>query len=452
MRAVELVTAALRGRLARLGKRTTARIPVLLTDRPFRRYWTAETVSMFGDQISSVAVPLTAVLVLKASAAEMGYLTALIWLPSLLFGVHAGAWVDRRGRRRTTMIVADLGRFALLASVPACYALGVLTLAQLYAVAFAAGTLSVLFSVSDSTLFVALVPPDQYVDGNSLIYASRALSFVGGPSVGGLLVQWLTAPFAVAADALSFLGSALFLGRIRPAEPPPAQAGNDSLTAGARFIVRSPIVRASLCAVATINFFNLAFLALFTLYAVRRLHVVPGVLGLILGAGAVGGLFGAAVTKRLSLAVGVGWAFVLGCIVFPAPLLLVPLAGGPRPVVLAMLFLAEFGSGFGVMVLDISFGSIFAAVVPDDMRARVNGAFQAVNYGTRPLGALAAGGLGALIGLRPTLWLAAGGATLGFLWILLSPVRGFQMPSAQAQPPPSRKLKAQHPPTRPATP
>jgi len=269
-----------------------AKVPVLLKEQQFRRYWAAQTISMFGDQISSVAVPLAAVLALKAGAAEMGYLTALIWLPSLLFGLHAGAWVDRRGRRRATMIAADLGRFALLTSVPVCYATGMLTLAQLYAVAFAAGTLSVLFSVSDTTLFVTLVPPDRYVDGNSLIYASRALSFVGGPSAGGLLVQWLTAPFAIAVDALSFLGSALFLGRIRPAEPPPAHSGKGSLTAGARFIARSPIVRASLCAVATINFFNLAYFALFALYAVRKLHVIPGALGLVLGAGAVGGLLG----------------------------------------------------------------------------------------------------------------------------------------------------------------
>lgn len=150
-----------------------------------------------------------------------------------------------------------------------CHApgIGVLTLAQLYAVAFAAGFLSVLFGVSDSTLFISLVPPDRYVDGNSLIYASRALSFVGGPSPGGLLVQWLTAPFAIAADALSFLGSALFLGRIRPAEPPPAQGGKGSIIAGARFIVRSPIVRASLCALATINFFDLAFLPRFRMPA-----------------------------------------------------------------------------------------------------------------------------------------------------------------------------------------
>ena len=195
-------------------------VPALLRDRVFRRYWSASTISMFGDQISGVALPLAAVLALHVGAAQMGYLTALEWLPSLLFGLPAGAWVDRRGRRRRTMIAADLGRAALFASIPVGYALHALTLAQLFAVTFAAGTLSILFNVSDGTLFVSIVAPDQYMDGQSLIYGSRALSFVGGPSIGGLLVQALSAPFAVAADALSFLGSAFFLSRIRPAEPP----------------------------------------------------------------------------------------------------------------------------------------------------------------------------------------------------------------------------------------
>jgi MFS family permease len=382
---------------------------------------------MFGDQISSMAMPLTAVLVLRAGATQMGYLTALLWLPSLLFGLHAGAWVDRRGRRRATMIAADLGRFALLGSLPFCYAIGLLTMAQLYAVAFAAGMLSVLFNVSDTTLFVSLVRKEQFVEGNSLIHASRALSFVGGPSVGGILVQALSAPFAVAADALSFLGSAAFLGRIKPTEPPPADSDDGVLTAGVRFIARSPIVRAGLCAAATINFFSFAFIALFVLYAVRKLHVSPGVLGVVLGAGAVGGVLGAAATKRVSNAIGVGWTCVLGCIVFTTPLLLVPLAGGSKALVLALLFVAEFASGVGVVVLDISLGTIFAAVIPDALRARVTGAFQAVNYGARPAGALAAGALGTAIGLRPTLWLAALGATLGFLWLLPSPLPQFRL-------------------------
>ena len=232
-----------------IGAGSRGLVPPLLRDQVFRRYWGASTVSMFGDQVSSVALPLTAVLVLHADAAEMGYLTALQWLPSLLFGLHAGAWVDRRGTRRHSMILADLGRAAALATIPLCYGLHALTMTQMYLVTFATGTLSVLFTVSDGTLFVSIVPPGRYVGGQSLIYGSRSLSLMGGPSVGGLLVEALTAPYAVFADALSFLGSAFQLGTIRPVEPPSADAA-DGVTAGLKFIRGSPIVRASLSGVA----------------------------------------------------------------------------------------------------------------------------------------------------------------------------------------------------------
>jgi MFS family permease len=399
-------------------------IPPLLRSRVFRRYWEASTISMFGDQISGLALPLAAVIALHAGAAEMGYLTALEWLPSLLFGLHAGAWADRHGRRRRTMMGADLGRAALLATVPACYALHVLTLGQLYLVTFAAGTLSILFNVSDATLFVSIVAPEQYVDGQSLIYGSRALSFMGGPSIGGLLVQLFTAPFAVAADALSFLGSAFFLSRIRPPEPP-ADPGKGAVTAGVRFIVKSPVVRASLTGVATINFFNLMFSALFTLYAVRTLHVRPGALGLVLGAGAVGGVLGSLVTKRIAARTGVGRAYVAGCLAFTAPLLLVPLAR--PPLTLETLITAEFLSGFGMMMLDISIGAIFATVIPDPLRSRVTGAFQAVNYGTRPLGALLGGLLGTTLGIRPALWVATAGGVAGALLMIPSPLPRYRM-------------------------
>jgi MFS family permease len=314
--------------------------PALLRDRVFRRCWSASTVSMFGDQISGIALPLAAVLVLHAGAAQMGYLTALEWLPSLLFGLPARAWVDRRGRRRVTMIGADLGRAALFASIPACYLLHALTLPQLYTVAFAAGTLSIVFNVSDGTLFVSIVAPERYVDGQSLLYGSRALSFVAGPSVGGVLVQALSAPFAIAADALSFLGSAFFLGRIRLPEPP-AEGGKGSVTAGVRYIAGSAIVRGSLIAFATVNFFNLMFNALYLLYAVRVLHLRPGVVGVLLGMAAVGGVLGALVTKPVAARIGTGWAFMAGCLLFTAPLLGWPLARGPMPAVLATLFAAE---------------------------------------------------------------------------------------------------------------
>jgi MFS family permease len=403
-------------------------VPVLLRDRVFRRYWGASTVSMFGDQVSGIALPLAAVLVLHAGAAQMGYLTALEWLPSLLFGLHAGAWVDRRGRRRRTMIAADLGRAALFASIPAGYALHMLTLPQLYAVTFGAGVLSILFNVSDATLFVAIVAPERYVDGQSLIYGSRALSFVGGPSIGGVLVQVLSAPFAIVADGLSFLGSAFFLSRIRPTEPP-ADDSEGSVLAGARFIAGSALVRASLIAVATINFFNLMFAALYLLYAVRVLHIKAGLVGVLIGVAAVGALLGSVVTKRIAARIGVGWAYTAGCLLFTAPLVLWPLAHGSRSMVLAMLFAAEFGSGFGVMVLDISIGAIFAAVIPDTLRSRVTGAFQAVNYGTRPLGALLGGLLGSVIGLRPALWVATLGGVAGFALLLPSPLPRYRLPS-----------------------
>ncbi|MGB6454764.1 MAG: MFS transporter, partial [Streptosporangiaceae bacterium] len=416
-------------RVARLAGRAARRIPPLLRDAQFRRYWSAQTVSMLGDQISSIAIPLAAVLVLHASAADMGYLTALVWLPSLLFGLHAGAWVDRRGQRRAVMIAADIGRFGLLGSLPLTYALHALTLAQLYVVAFGTGMLSVLFFVANSAVFVAIVPAEQYIDGNALIYASRALSFVGGPSLGGLLVQLLTAPFAIIADALSFLGSAFFLRRISPVEAPPDRSGKGSVTAGARFIAGSPIVRASLLAAAVINFFNLMFAALYLLYAVRVLHISAGLIGLVLGAAAVGAVLGSAVTKRLAGRIGVGWAFAVGCALFTAPLLLVPLAGGPRLLVLGILFVSEFVSGFGVMVLDIGIGTIFATVIPDELKSRVTGAFQAVNFGTRPLGALLGGLLGTQLGLRPALWVATAGGVLGFLVLLPSSVPRFKMPA-----------------------
>ena len=407
------------------------RVPVLLRDTVFRRYWSGSTISMFGDQISGLALPLAAVIALRVSAAQMGYLTALEWLPSLLFGLPAGAWVDRRGRRRQTMIAADLARALLFASIPVCYALGALTLVQLYLVTFGAGLASIVFGVSDATLFVSIVPPEQYLDGQSLLYGSRSLSFVGGPAVAGILVEVFSAPFTIAADALSFLGSALFLSRIRPAEPP-ADTEDSSILGGARYIARSGIVRGSLVAVAIVNGFYLMFNALYLLYAVRVLHIRPGVVGVLMGAAALGALLGSVVAKRAAGRIGAGWVYTLGCLLYTAPLAGWPLARGSLPVLLAILFVAEFTSGFGLMLLDISIGAIFAAVIPARLRSRVMGAFQAVNYGTRPLGALAGGLLGTALGLRPALWIAVAGGVTGALVLLLTPVPRYRLPEADS--------------------
>jgi MFS family permease len=399
-----------------------SRIPAALRERDFRRFWFGESVSLFGDQITLIALPLAGVLALHASAAEMGYLTAAEIAPALVFSLHAGAWLDRYGHRRETMIATVVGRAALLATIPAAYWLGILTLAQLYIVGFLIGTLSVFFFVAYTTLFVSLVPRERYLEANSLLNGSRAFSFVGGPSIGGLLVQALSAPGALIADAVSFLVSAFTLSSIKPVEPPIEEAQSGHVKAGLRYLWRSPVIRASLLATATINFFNFVFWALFILYANRTLGVTPGVLGLVLGAASIGGVTGSILAGRISRRFGVGPAFVASCVVFTAPLLLVPLAHGPYWLILALLFAAEFLSGFGVMILDIVGGSIKTALIPDRLRARVAGAYMVVNYGVRPVGALVGGALGTWIGLRSTLWIGTAAAIAGVLWLFPSPL------------------------------
>jgi MFS family permease len=415
------------------GARALRAVPSLLRESGvFRRYWGAHTISLFGDQISLLAIPLVAVLTLDADAAQMGYLTAFALAPNLLFALHAGAWVDRRGRRRQAMIVADVGRAVALCTIPLAYVLDALTLEQLYGVAFVAGALTVLFGVSDASLFVAIVPREQFVEASSLLNGSRAFSFVAGPTVSGFLVQAVSAPGALLVDAFSFLGSGALLARIRPAEPPPDPEQGGAMV-GLRWVARSPVVRATLFATATINFFNFVFWALFVLYAVETLDVSPGTLGLVLGAGAVGGLIGSVVTTPVTRRIGVGPTLVVGCVLFTTPILLVPLAAGPHAVVLACLFLAEFGSGLGVMLLDISAGAIFAALIPHRLRSRVSGAYTFVNYGVRVLGSLAGGLLGSAIGLRPALWIGTAGALLGVLFLLPSPVpRLKELPEASS--------------------
>ena len=397
------------------------RIPPLLRQNVgFRRLWCSQTVSVAGDHVGLVALPLVGVLALHAGPARMGLLTAAAWAPSLVFSLHAGAWVDRTGRPREAMIAADVGRAVLLVTVPVAWALGVLTFAQLIAVAFAAGTLGAIATVAYGTVYAALVERERLVEAGVLINASRAGAAVAGPSVGGVLVTALTAPVALLADAASFAASAWWLRRL--VLRPRAADVSGGLVEGARFIARSAVVRPILAATATLNFFSFAVTALYALYATRTLGVRPSELGLVLGVGAVGGLAGAALTPRIVERVGVGAAFAAGCVLYPAPMLLVPLAGGPHVLVLAALLAESVGATFGVMIVDITAGAILAAAVPEGLRARMTGAFQLVNYGVRPLGALAGGAFGAGIGMRPTLLVAVGGAVASIFWLLPSPV------------------------------
>jgi MFS family permease len=397
----------------------------LLREADFRNLWLGQSISLLGDQITYIALPLAAVLELDAGPAEMGYLGAAALTPHLLLSLPAGVWLDRVARRKRILVGCDLARAALLATVPIAFGVDALTLGQLYAVAFLTGCFAVFFDLSYPIVFVSVTPREQYLEGNSLIHGSRSFSYVAGPSVGGLLVQAFSAPFAILADAVSYLVSAACLGRVGAPEAPveePEGGMRARVAEGLRFIGRNPIFRPALSATATLNFFNYAFHALFVLYATRSLGVGAGTLGLILGAGAVGGILGATISTRVARVLGVGNAFLLGCVLFPAPLVLVPLAGGPRWLIVAMLFTAEFFAGMGVMILDINGGSIMYALTPDRLRSRAQGAFNFVNWGIRPIGSLVGGALGAWIGVRPTLWVATIGAIAGTLWLLPSPV------------------------------
>jgi MFS family permease len=395
----------------------------LLRRPAFRRFWGAQTVSLLGDQVTVLAMPLLAALTLGAGPADVGYLTAAALLPNLLFSLPAGAWADRRRHKRHLMIVADLGRAALLVAVPVLWWAGTLNLAMLCGVAFLAGTLSVIFEVAHSSLFAAVVPRADYIGANSLLNGSRALSFVAGPSAGGLLVQLLTAPFALVADALSYLASAALLARTQVTEAPADRAAGLPMTAGVRYVLGSPVLRAILLGATTLNLFNYLFAALFVLYATTALGVAPATLGLLIGIGGAGGLLGAAITGPITRRIGIGPALILGFVTFAAPLVLVPLAGGPRPLVFALLLAAEFVTALGVMLLDITAGSVQTAATPPTMLAVVAGFQRTVNYGIRPLGAVLGGTLGAAIGMRPTLWIATLGGLLGVLWLLFSPLR-----------------------------
>ncbi|MGW5938304.1 MFS transporter [Streptomyces celluloflavus] len=226
----------------------------LLRHRAFRNYWIGQSISLVGEEISRIALPLAAVLILDAQAGEMGGLTTTALVPALLFSVPAGAWADRWRSRRRVMPVTNLGRFLLMASIPAAYAWGVLDFVQLCLTAFVIGALGVLFNVCDSTLYVSLVPAKSYFQSSSLMNGSRSLAFTAGPSLGGLLVQFARAPFALFGDVLSYLLSALFLFCISPAEPPPSVRRRGHFTAGLKWLVRAPLMRPMLAAVARLNF------------------------------------------------------------------------------------------------------------------------------------------------------------------------------------------------------
>jgi MFS family permease len=402
----------------------------------FLKLWGGQTISVFGDQITLLALPLVAVLTLDASAFEMGLLAAAGWAPHLLFSLVAGLAVDRAESRKRLMVVADVARAGLLASVPLAYAFDALTMAQLLAVAFGIGALSVLFDVATSAYFLRIVPREDVVEAQSKLSVTRSGSYIAGPPAAGGLVQALTAPVALVVDALSFLVSAVFVQRIGAPELPLAPEAREEslrrrLARGFRFTLGHPILRAGIGCTSTLNFFNLAFTAIVVLYLSEELGLSPAVIGVVFGAGAVGALVGALVAAPIGRRIGIGPTIVLGSVLFPLPLLAFPLASGPEPVVIGVLVAGELLASVGVMLFDVNQNSLWLLVTPEEMRPLSMSTSRFFVYGVRPLGSLLGGALGSVIGLREALWLTGVAALGGTFWLLASPVAALREAPAE---------------------
>jgi MFS family permease len=390
----------------------------------FRRLWAGQTISELGSQVTLVALPLTAILVLHASAFSVALLTSFEYLPFLVFGVLAGVWVDRL-RYRRVLIFADVVRAAVLGSIPVADAFGVLTLAQLYAVAFVAGSLTVFFSLAYHAYLPTLVERDLLVRGNARLETTRSIAQTAGPAAGGGLVSLLTAPIAIAADAISFCISALFLLSIRtrdaPAPDTSARHLRTELREGVAYLWRQPILRANLFSAGLANFSYGIVWALVLVYAVRVLDLGAAMIGIVLAAGQAVGIVGAAVAPRIARRIGIG-PTLIGAMALPGPaILLIAFAGRST----AIPFLAAGWAlwSLAALVTGVTGVSIRQALVPQRLQGRVAGATRSVIFGVAPVGALVGGTIATTAGYRTAFLVAAVTGFATFVPLFLSPAR-----------------------------
>ena len=399
----------------------------------FLKLWIGQTISAFGSQITLLALPLVAAVALHASPMEMGVLLAVETAPYLLVGLFAGVWVDRR-RRRPMLIATNLGRAALLMSVPIAWLLRALSIEVLYAVAFLVGTLTVFFEIAYWSFLPTLVGREQLIEGNGKLHAGQAMAEIAGPGLGGSLVQWLSAPLAVVVDSLSFLAGALFIWRIRTVEPEPGHhaAGIErqsvwaDIGEGLQVVFRNPLLRVLVACPSMWNFSWNVLFAVFVLFVTRDLGLSPGFLGVLFAGSGLGSLAGAAVAGRLAQRIGLGPAIVAPPLLSALGALSFALVRGPATLVVPALFVGQLCYGFGVMIFSVNTVSLRQAITPDRLLGRVNATMRFVFQSALPLGAIVGGILGTTLGLRPTLAAGAGGMLLVVVALLLSPVRALR--------------------------
>ncbi|MFY1595061.1 MFS transporter [Micromonospora sp. WMMD737] len=397
----------------------------LLRHRDFRLLWAAQTASAVGSNVTAVALPLVAVTVLDASTFGVAVLTAAAWLPWLLVGLPAGAWVDRLPRR-PVMVACDLVSALLFLSVPAAAVLGVLTVTQLLVVALGAGLARVFFETADQVYLPVLLRPEQVPEGNAKLQATQTASYVLGPGLAGVVAQVAGAVTALLLDALSFLFSAACLLRIRTVERRPERVGparslRREIGEGIRFVARDPYLRVLTAFGAASNVGLVGYQAVLVVFLVREARLAPAPVGALVAAMSLGGIVGALSATLLGRRLGTARAMLLAAVFTGPPALLIPLAGpGGR---LALPAIGGMLVSLGVAVGNVLKGSFRQTYTPHQLLGRVTVSMHMLNYGTIPLAAVLAGAIGAALGAGTaiavmTAWLALTPAIL-----LIGPLR-----------------------------
>lgn len=405
--------------------------------RDFLKLWAGQSISEFGSQISALAIPWVAAVGLHARAFEFSVLGVLGFLPFILFALPAGVWVDRM-RRRPILIAGDAARAVLLAYIPVAWAGGWLDIWQLMVLQFVIGICTLFFDVAYQSYLPSLVAREQLVEGNSKLQTTVAAAGIGGPGLAGVLIGALTAPYAVALDAVSFVVSTLFMIPIRAEETlPERQEGEPKprmlpeLKEGLAFVVRHRHLKWIAMCTGTSNFFNQIALAIALLYMTRTLHMSSLEVGAVFAGFGIGSIAAALVTTRFQKAVGVGNAIWIPALLFSLGGLAFPLAPQSSPV---PLFLAgTLAFGFGGMAYNITQVSLRQAITPERLQGRMNASMRWIVWGTIPLGTLAGGAIATAYSLRAALWVGAIGGLFAFLPVLLSSVRSIkEMPEPVA--------------------
>ncbi len=417
--------------------------PSLAKDPNFRHFWAGVTLGQLGAQLGNIALPVVAVQLLLASELQLGVLNASATAAFLLVGLPAGAWVDRWAKRRV-MIRADVVRAVAISAIPVLWAFDALAMWHLYVVAAVIGVATVFFDVAYQSVLPFLVRRDQVADANGKLEGVAQVARVAGPAAGGLLLKVISAPLLFIADAIGYAASALLLSRVRDREVPRARAPEARLRTeiadGLAFVVRHPLL-VRIVACTTLS--NLASTLAFTLLPILVLRMIglePFWFGVVMGAGAVGGILGAVLAPRIARVVGEGTAIPLSALIAGPTWALVPLSAsvGSPYLAAAMLVLAEFCFSFSVLVYNVMQVSMRQRICPEHLLGRMNASIRFFVWGIMPLAALLSGFLGNRIGVVPTMWVAVGLLVLAALPVLLSPLLGMRtLPDAPDEPAPT---------------